>query len=160
MSCIAQTTLWALAVRAGYGADYLILDTYHRRLFNKYWFLGGCLYPLTIFLFKTSVLLLNKRIFVPKPFQIICWCTLVVNTSWFLGNWFGWIFQCKPISLMWGGSLTGSCFDEAGLWISIVAWDVSSDVWILSMVLPLVWKLNLKMREKTLLLGVFLLGAV
>jgi hypothetical protein len=42
-SFIVQTTFWALSVRAGYGADYLKLNTYYRELFNKWWFLGSIL---------------------------------------------------------------------------------------------------------------------
>lgn len=159
MSCLIQTTLWALSVRAGYGADYLKLDTAHRRLFNKWWFLGSIFYPVTIALFKTSVILLNKRIFVQRGFQILCWVTLVINSCWALGNTLGWTLQCFPVSAMWGAVAPTVCFDQKGLWISLTAWDVSSDVFILGMAVPMVWKLNLKTREKIMLTGVFCLGA-
>jgi len=150
VSCLTQTVFWALSVRAGYGADYLKLSTSQRELFNKYWFFGGVFYPLTLALFKTSVILLNKRIFVQRSFQIICWVTLVINSCWALGNILGTIFQCIPIPIMWGAIpvTEGVCFDQDGLWISLVSWDVSSDVWILSMSIPLIWKLNLRLRER------------
>lgn len=160
ISCLIQTTLWALAVRTGYGADYLKLDTPHRRLFNKWWFIGSIFYPITIALFKTSVILLNKRIFVQRGFQILCWVTLVVNGSWAVGNTLGWTLQCLPVSAMWGAVAPTVCFDQKGLWISLTSWDVSSDVFILGMAVPMVWKLNLKTREKAMLTGVFCLGAV
>lgn len=162
VSCLVQTTLWALAVRAGYGADYLRLDTYHRRLFNKWWFLGSIFYPVTIALFKTSIILLNKRIFVQRGFQIACWITLVVNSCWALGNILGWIFQCYPIPMMWGAipASEGVCFDQHGIWISLAAWDVLTDAWIMAMVVPMVWGLRMKVREKIMLTGVFFLGAM
>lgn len=47
-----------------------------------------------------------------------------------------------------------------GLWISIVTWDVSTDVFVLGMAIPMVWRLNLKLRDKIMLTGVFMLGAL
>lgn len=40
-SCLIQTTLWAISVRTGYGAAYLLLDDWYRREFNKWWFFGS-----------------------------------------------------------------------------------------------------------------------
>lgn len=111
-------------------------------------------------MFKTSVILLNKRIFIQRGFQIACWIILVVNSCWALGNILGTLFQCLPIPSMWGADIATSCFDMQGLWISIVVWDVSIDVWILAMSVPMVWKLNLRLKEKVMLTGVFTLGAV
>ncbi|KAH9909597.1 hypothetical protein F4778DRAFT_711975 [Xylariomycetidae sp. FL2044] len=158
-SCITQMVLWALAVRYGYGADYLRLDEYHRRMFNKWWFLGAILYPVTICLYKSSVILLNKRIFVQKHFQTASWIILIINICWGVGNTLGWIFQCIPIQLMWGDATEGVCWDMDGEWISLVAWNVFTDIAILTMPLPMVWKLNLKTRDKIMLSSVFLLGA-
>lgn len=155
------------------------LNTFYREEFNKWWYLGSIFYLLTITLYKTSVILLLRRIFVQRGFQIACWCALVVNSCWGLGNIFGlvqyvnvdaryflltalfrWLFQCLPIPSMWGAVPATCCFDLHGLWISITAWDVSSDLGILIMPIPMVWKLNLKFGQKTIVTGVFLLGAV
>ena len=154
--------MWALSVRTGYGADYLRLDTYHRQEFNKWWFFGNVFYPITIAMFKTSVILLNKRIFVQKGFQKLCWIVLLINTCWALGNWLGMLLQCIPVPIMWGAVpvTQGRCFNQRGLWMSIVAWDVSSDVMILGMAIPMVWKVNLRVKEKIMLSLLFMLGAM
>ena len=47
-----------------------------------------------------------------------------------------------------------------GLWISMAAWDVSSDVWIIVLPVPFIWKLNLRAGEKVMLSGMFCLGAM
>ena len=105
-SFIVQTTFWALSVRTGYGADYLKLNTYYRELFNKWWFLGSIFYLLTIALYKTSVILLLRRIFVQRGFQIVCWCMLVVNTCWGLGNLFRYdIPRLYPFIIIWNVNL-------------------------------------------------------
>lgn len=82
-------------MRLGYGADYLKLNTHYRQEFNKWWFLGSIFYLLTIMLYKTSVVLLLKRIFVQKEFQKACWCVLTVNICWGLGNIFGCVLSFK-----------------------------------------------------------------
>jgi len=148
-----------MSVRTGYGSNYLKLSTPQRQEFNKYWFLGSIFYPVTLGLFKTSVILLNKRIFVQQKFQVACWITLVVNSCWCLGNTLGWIFQCLPVESMWGMA-KGTCFDNDGKWISLVTWDVSTDLWIMAMVVPMIWQLRLAARQKIGLVGIFMLGTV
>ncbi|KAK3721346.1 hypothetical protein LTR37_003222 [Vermiconidia calcicola] len=91
-SYIIHTTLWALEVREGYGADYLKLDEFHRRALNKMWFLGSIFWLFTLTMYKTTFILLLNRIFVPRGFQVACWCTVPVNSCWGLGNILGWIF--------------------------------------------------------------------
>ncbi|KAI6897476.1 hypothetical protein KC334_g10290 [Hortaea werneckii] len=160
VSCLIQCTFWAESVRYGYGAAYLLLDEWHRREFNKWWFFGSIFWPLTLTLFKTAIILMNKRIFIQKWFQHLCWAALVVNGCWGLGNILGTIFQCLPIPSMWGQVPAERCFNTTGLWISIVTWDVSTDVFVLGMAIPMVWRLNLKLRDKIMLTGVFMLGAL
>ena len=117
VTCIIQVSLWLMAVRAGYGADYLMLNWQHQKLFNKYWYLGGLFYPITLGLFKSSVILLNKRIFVQEGFQKACWAVLIVNGCWCIGNFLGACFQCIPMSTMWGGTDPDKavCWNQDGL---------------------------------------------
>lgn len=87
---------------------------------------------------------------------------------------------------MWGAipNTEGVCFNLHGLWISLVTWDVATDgehawldselgvvyeldgmlisypVIILSMPVPMLWSLNLKMKDKIMLTCLFTLGAM
>lgn len=162
ISLLVQTCMWGKSIQTGYGADYLLLTTPQRQEFNKWWFFGNIFYPTTLTFFKTSVILLSKRIFVQEGFQQLCWATLIVNGCWGLGNILSTIFQCVPIPIMWGvvPADRGTCWGQNALWISIVTWDVASDVWIMGMAVPMVWKLNLRLKEKAMLTSVFMLGAV
>lgn len=91
--------MWAIAVRTGYGADYLKLTEAQRQEFNKWWFFGNVFYPITIMLFKTSILLLNKRIFVHQSFQRASWVMLVINGCWGVGNFLGILLECRMRTL-------------------------------------------------------------
>lgn len=101
VSFVVQTTLWALSVRAGYGADYLSLAEWQRFLFNKWWFLGSVFWLCTLTLYKVSILFLFNRVFVQRGFKITCWTALIITACWGVGNILGWIFQCLPVSAMW-----------------------------------------------------------
>lgn len=181
MSLLTQSSLWANAVRQGYGSDFLSIDAIQRQKFLKYWWLGNVFFPITSYLYKTSVLLLNKRIFVQRPFQIVCWCVFAVNTGWFVGNWFALVLQCLPIPSMWGAAVATKCIPFDALWISLVSWSesqrwasldytrvltlvsvlgVSMDIIIVALPIPMIWKLHLKTVDKFLLMGLFLLGAM
>lgn len=117
-------------------------------------------YIVTLTLAKSGVILLSKRIFIQRWFQIVCWAMLVVNGCWGLGNALGNLFECLPIPSMWGAVDADVCFDMRGLWISIVTWDVLSDVVMIGLAMPMVWRLNLRMRDKIGLTGIFMLGAM
>lgn len=110
-------------MRQGYGSDYLRISALQRQEFLKYWWLGNIFFPVTSYLYKTSVLLLNKRIFVQKPFQIICWCVFGINTCWFVGNWFALLLECLPIPSMWGAAVATKCIAFDAVWISLVSWS-------------------------------------
>jgi hypothetical protein len=61
---------------------------------------------------------------------------------------------------MWGDVEATRCFNLKGLWVSVAVFDVATDVVILVMPIPLIWKLNLRSGQKIMVTGVFLLGAV
>lgn len=123
---LTQSSLWANSVRQGYGADVYSISADQRSEFLKYWWLGNVFFPVTSYLYKTSALLLVKRIFVQKPFQILCWVVFGVNTAWFTGNWFSLVFQCYPIPSMWGAAIATKCIEFNDLWISLVSWSEQS----------------------------------
>ena len=124
-SLLIQSSFWAHAVGEGYGADYLRIDALQRQSFLKYWWLGNQFFPITSYLYKTSVLLLNMRIFVQRPFQIVCWCVFAVNTGWFIGNWFSLLLECLPIPSMWGAAVVEKCIAFDAVWFSLVSWSKS-----------------------------------
>lgn len=144
----------------------------YTELFFRWWFVGSWFYPITLTLFTSSVILLNKRIFIQERFQKACWVVLVVVVCWGAGNAMGNIMQCLPVNTMWGAtpSEDAVCWNQNGYCefvelptpvqrtdgrsgISLVSWDISSDVVILTMPLPMIWSLHLKMKEKVMLTG-------
>ena len=71
------------------------------------------------------------------------------------------IFACHPIRYSWNKSLDGKCVSIIPWWFSYAALNISTDVIILALPMPLIKGLiQITKRQKMVLMGVFLLGAL
>lgn len=120
------------------------------------------LYGLNITMVKVSILLMMHRLFVPSIWHVtfvililiggfqICWCItfLVVNA-----------FQCKPVQIFWDlGS--GHCINNRTAIIVLGITNVTADVVILILPIYIIWGLQMHVRQKLVLTGIFMIGAL
>jgi len=68
------------------------------------------------------------------------------------------IFQCVPIPHTWDKSIVGGCINLEAFWYAGAAINVSSDLMIFTLPLPIIRKMNCPRREKIGLFVVFLIG--
>lgn len=149
-----------LAVVHGYGehkAD-LTKAQLHKALF--WFFIEQIQYKMVICLNKVSVVLLYKRIFVPKAFQIQCWIVIGVVVSWTIASLAATVFQCVPVRGAWNSTVHATCIDTSMFWMAFAVINILTDAVVLSLPLPEVFKLHLNIRQKISLCGVFLLGSL
>ncbi|KAK3109351.1 hypothetical protein LTR53_017482 [Teratosphaeriaceae sp. CCFEE 6253] len=147
-----------LAVVHGYGqhkADLTKLAL-HRALF--WFFIEQIQYKMVICLNKVSVVLLAKRIFIVKAFQIQCWIVLGMIISWTIASVAATIWQCVPVGRAWNTTVTGTCIDTSMFWMAYAIINILTDVIVIALPIPQVLRLNLNRRQKILLCGVFSLG--
>ncbi|KAK5164744.1 uncharacterized protein LTR77_009407 [Saxophila tyrrhenica] len=70
------------------------------------------------------------------------------------------IFACHPVRYAWNRSIDGGCVETTPWWFSYAAINISTDVAILALPIPLINGLmRITKRQKMVLMGVFLLGA-
>lgn len=108
---------------------------------------------------KISFLLLYRRIFVVKWFMRI---TLVVATLviiWCISVTLTVIFECRPVGSYWQPLLQQHCIDSQKFYWANGISNLLLDVMILCLPIPMIWKLQMSMRSKISLTGVFALGA-
>lgn len=149
-----------LAIVNGYGmhkAD-LTKPALHSAL--RWFFIAQTPYKVVVCLNKIAVLLLYKRIFISKPFQIACWTVLTVVVAWSIGAICATIFQCVPIEGAWDKTVDAKCIDTNAFWIAYAVCNILTDAVVLSLPIPVVFKLHLNMRERVMLCGVFMLGGL
>ena len=88
-----------------------------------------------------------------------------IVASYFIACVFTAIFECHPVSYYWdkstgpGGHANVSCIDETQFYRWNGVANLLIDLLILSLSLPMIWRLNIPLRQKASLTAIFLLGA-
>lgn len=70
------------------------------------------------------------------------------------------VFNCVPVAASWDFTIPATCIDSTKFfWVS-ASINVVTDVALLLLPLPLVWKLQMPSKQKTLISLVFVLGGM
>ncbi|KAI0183597.1 hypothetical protein EV127DRAFT_474986 [Xylaria flabelliformis] len=113
---------------------------------------------------KLSVLLLYRRIFGVhgRRFNIISKALITLTIAWTIAFLFTNIFQYEPVSGYWSKEPQNRVATQelTRMYLSQSYADVSLDVAIISLPVPLVWKLQMSFDRKVAISGIFLLGAL
>ncbi|KAH8700958.1 hypothetical protein BGW36DRAFT_338843 [Talaromyces proteolyticus] len=126
---------------------------------NKLLLASDLLYILTLFFTKLSVLLMQHRIFdVATHFRRWVLGLGFLVTTWFIAFFFILIFTCVPVQKRWDTDLRGHCANRVSGSIASSVTNIASDIAIIILPLPHIWRLQLRLSEKVLLTLIFGLG--
>ena len=112
---------------------------------------------------KLSVLLLYRRIFVGRMFQRVSLAMVVLVALWVTAFFFGTLFQCgRRPEWFWQSSaaVKEHCFHYKYIQLGHASSDVATDLMVLALPVPPIWKLHMSMVQKISLTFTFLLGLV
>lgn len=85
------------------------------------------------------------------------WFTIGLGVSTFLAD----LFQCIPVRFFWTPTLPGGkCFNQSAFYFSTAGFAVLADIWILILPMPVFWGLQISVKRRLLLMGLFALGFV
>lgn len=73
---------------------------------------------------------------------------------------FACIFQCIPIDAFWDATIEGKCINSTAVLEVSGILNIVTDVIILAIPVPLVWKLKTKTSSKIQIIGLFLTGGL
>ncbi|KAM0432971.1 hypothetical protein ACHAPT_004676 [Fusarium lateritium] len=107
---------------------------------------------------KLSLLLMYYRIFRVPYFKKMAWIVSTFVFAWVICITFLFIFICIPVEKLWYPDVPGRCINQVGTWIANAASTIFTDVVILMLPLPPIWKLQLGRSEKVGLTTAFALG--
>jgi len=119
------------------------------------------MYNLSLTLTKLSIINQYMRIFT-QP-KIIRLCRIMLGGLFVYGCWtvLGSTFMCIPVAYFWDQSIKGGhCMNKAGFWFSNAALNITTDILIFSIPMPLLRQLQLPARQKIGLMFVFGFGAL
>ncbi|KAL2265629.1 hypothetical protein VTJ83DRAFT_6729 [Remersonia thermophila] len=148
-----------LAVSWGYGMHKADLTKAELETCLRWFFVAQTPYKVVVFLNKVSVVLLYMRIFVGTGFRIAAYSVLFVVFGYSVGGIAATIWQCVPIQGAWNKNVPARCINSNAFWVAYAVLNILTDVMVLALPVIPVMKLQLRWRERFLILGVFLLGA-
>lgn len=118
------------------------------------------IYTFAISTIKLSVLCFYLRVFVGDRFRLITKIVTGVVGVYTLANILLLFLICRPFAANYDLSVEGNCGDQPTAFISIGAYNIISDVVILCLPIPMVWRLQAKREMKIGLTIIFLVGLV
>ncbi|KAJ5223155.1 integral membrane protein PTH11-like protein [Penicillium citrinum] len=117
------------------------------------------IYVVTVPLIKFSILLLYRRIF---GMTWTIWVCMLLTAGYFVSCTVAFLVCCQPVSYYWSQYIDptgGKCvFDLYPFYIGNAAANLTTDVLILLVPIPLTWRLQMRTSQKILIIGIFLLG--
>ena len=119
-------------------------------------------YALTITLVKVSILLLYRRIFVTPSFRHVTLVVGAISVIWGVITILGQIFLCRPISAAWDPNslFTDKCLDVQAYLKGVTVSNLLIDVIILCLPIYMVLRLQLPIRKKIVVSGIFMVGGL
>ncbi|KAG9255635.1 uncharacterized protein F5Z01DRAFT_699392 [Emericellopsis atlantica] len=147
-----------LAVENGYGMHKSDLETDQLRVALRYFFLAQTPYKISVCLNKVAVVLFCMRIFISRAFQVAAYTIMGIVVAWSIGGVGATIWQCVPIAGAWDKSLDATCIDSNKFWVAYAVMNILTDLMVLLLPIPSIVRLQLKPRDKLLVIGIFTMG--
>lgn len=124
----------------------------------KFLVVAEILYAFNLVWTKLSILFFYYRIFHLPYFKRWAYAIAVFVIAWVICVTFLFIFICVPVQKLWYPQLPGHCINQVGTWIANAISTIASDLAILILPIPQIWKLQLRAAEKIALTFAFSLG--
>jgi hypothetical protein len=110
---------------------------------------------------KVSLLLLYLRLSPYRVFRIAVWAVMILTTVYSLLGTFEFLYNCQPIAKNWDTTIQyGKCIDMPKIVLTHAALTVVTDIVMLLLPLALVQKLHLPLKERAVVAGLFMTGAL
>jgi hypothetical protein len=116
------------------------------------------LYPLIVTAIKSSILLLYLRLspsicFRKSVFMLMALCIAGGGVASVVT-----VFQCEPISKVWKFGSPGECLDQCVILLAIAIFNLATNIMIILLPMPTIWRLHMPLRKKIALLCIFSIG--
>lgn len=145
--------------KKGLGLHFEILGPDFVTNFFKLLFSAEIFYTLIICFAKFSILGFYWRIFgVDNTIKLPIYILGGVITGWGISVILVSIFQCKPISGFWNRNSPSTCVNNHAFFIGISVPNILTDILLLILPVPYIWKLRRGIAQKAGIAGMFSLG--
>lgn len=116
-------------------------------------------WAMSLALCKISLCILYQRIFAVRWLLIAARITAAAVTLWFIGALLSTLLVCQPIEYNWDPSIQGGhCGNQLLMFKITAGLNLVTDLVVLTLPLPCLYKLQMPRYKKTVLMIVFSLG--
>lgn len=116
------------------------------------------MYNVTILTIKFTFLAQYYRLMAVQTLRTVCVVVALVVGVWSFSQILLAIFQCAPIAKFWDRTIEGRCLNIHFVWYLTAGGNISTDILVFILPMPVLYKLQLPRGQKIFLLGVFCLG--
>jgi hypothetical protein len=116
------------------------------------------IYATAISTIKLSVMLFYLRVFVNRGLRLATKLALGFVATWSAANILQVFLICRPFAKTYSLTVEGTCGDQIASFIAIGAFNIITDIIIITLPLPTVWSLKMSTAGKLGITGVFLVG--
>lgn len=124
-------------------------------------FAGLLLWSTSTMFIRISIVLLFKRVFPLPKFVTLCWTVLALNVAYTIATYIAVLLMCRPITYAWEAGHSGR---HCGDWKAFYLWhgilNLLYDLIVVSMPMPLIWRLKLPFFDRAILTAIFAMGLV
>ncbi|KAK7959014.1 uncharacterized protein PG986_003868 [Apiospora aurea] len=129
--------------------------------FFKFFYLGVVVYNFTLVFVKLSLFLQYYRLVdqVPRYRPLFLGAGFVVM-GWTIAMVFSMTFICVPVYAYWDKSVPHVCLSDPMMQLTNSIGNIVTDIILLLLPMPVLWRLKLPMRQKWSVIGIFSLGFI
>ena len=124
--------------------------------------LNEIFYSFALMMIKVAILLLYRQIWgVVNAVRHAIHLALFLSVGYGSASILGIIFACNPIKKLWDYTLppdVGHCLNPEAFSLALACINITTDLFILMIPLPIIWGLQLRRGHKLQLMVVFTLG--
>ena len=150
-------TAWKLYI-LGIRVRHKLLDTKAKTDIAQLNLILQTLWAIAVALIRSSIILLFIRIFPARSFRLTCYAILTLNCTFSLGAVLTVWLMCNPIWCRDFMSNCGSCGSEGLFNLLNATISLLLDITVVLLPTPALWGLQMPVKKKVMLSGMFGLG--
>ena len=116
------------------------------------------LWNTTLPVIKISILLFLRRLFPMRQMLYACYGIGAFLVLWYVAFQTTAIVQCLPIHYFWHREGPGHCINNVTFYIVLASLNLATDVAVLVLPVPFIWRLQMQKRKRIGISSVFLIG--
>lgn len=121
---------------------------------------GPMLHATSVVIPRLSILMLYLRVFPQRRDRVICYVTAALILANFVGVMVAGFVICIPLNALWNPKIQGRCIDKNAWYRWATLMNIVTDIIMLVVPLPVIWKIKCSTRTKIGLTITFGVGSV